>query len=368
MLAADEDCLTNPKGECCLPMPYRGASQQAAAIWSGVPAVYNPIDVNPVPMDTPAMAALYNAAASRENTLGGTTVEINQRPYYDPRTTTIKTIMNPSEPLVIQTTGGLKHGPDAFSYTAADVAPKTQYAPVGDIVTEAVLLDLPPPGTPCICIPQYGYSVAQLFMERSNVLKIRGLLVQTGMVNLSPALAAAGLEYCSCKILGGAETYAQLSAFAVQYMDTPVIQVPNLGVFMDFLNTSYIQNVIAELKFMVNTQARLNYLRAEGNRAFIQQDPACPGGTIDPKSYDLPEVLPVTGCTVVAEDTMFATRMLTDPISRVSNREKMSRIANLPIGLAPIAVPNVIPICKTKLNCLSDWAAGTPENPGAFLL
>jgi hypothetical protein len=319
-------------------------------------------------MDTAAMAALYNAAASQQNTLGGTTAEINQRPYYDPRSATIKSIMDPSEPLVVQTMGGLKHGPDAFLYTAADVAPKTQYAPVGDIVTEAVQLDLPPPGTPCICLPQYSYSVAKLFMERPNVMKIRALLVQTGMVNLSPALAAAGMEYCSCKILGGVETYTQLSEFAAQYMDTPVIQVPNLGVFMDFLNTTYIQNVIANLKFMVNTQARLNYLRAEGNRAFLQEYPDCAVTIIEPKSYDLPEVLPVTGCTVIAEDTKFATYQLTNPLSRVSNREKMSRLANLPIGLGEIVVPNVIPICKTKLNCLADWSTGTREKPGAFLL
>ena len=49
-------------------------------------------------------------------------------------------------------------------------------------------------------------------------------------------------------------------------------------------------------------QAQANYLRAEGNRAFLQTNPAI-GACTTRYSEDLPEVLPGTGARVIATDT-----------------------------------------------------------------
>jgi hypothetical protein len=118
----------------------------------------------------------------------------------------------------------------------------------------------------------------------------------------------------------------------------------------------------------------MNYLRAEGNRAFLQDRPMVAGGNVQPLSYGLPETLPVSGCTVVPQDTYLSTYMLTNPLSSLRNREKMAFLANLPIGASPELQPNILPVCKTGLStcgvlpCQSGITTASVANPGAFLL
>jgi hypothetical protein len=376
MIVDDPYCQRKQPREQVYAMPFTGAACQAAALWADSPPASNPILVNPVPEGVAARAAAFNAASSKVSTYGGRTAEIDASAlYYDPRAVAARCKAPAQEGTGLLYGGGiLPVGVGSeFNYTLADVKPKTQYAPVGDLITETVVVDAVPEYVGCCCIPQYPYSVAKLFMEAPNVLKVRALLVQAGVVTLTPALAAVGLEACPCKILGGeCGLYAQLSVYAQQYMDTSVIQVPQLGTFMDFINTEYVQRVIGTLKAMVSSQARNNYLKAEGNRAFLQDYPATLNETLEPLSYGVPETLPTTGCTVVPQDTLYATYALTAPIASLRNREKMSLLANLPIGQSPVLVPNILPVCTDSLQTLprsQAISAGiTPFNPGPFLL
>lgn len=346
-------CCDEPVRELAVPMPWTGQGQQAKAVWG---VMGNPIPANVFPEDVAYKAAAYNARSmvSTDN-LGGLNPEINQQPFYDPRSVLTRAPVETVAGSVISAPS-LAHGPSLFTYSDMDVRPKTQFAPQGEVLAERMVIDAAPAGEPCGCSYPYPYSVAALFLDAGNVEKIRAMLVQEGVFVPGPGLMdATAKNSCGCKILGGrAGLYCQLAQYSQQYEEVSVIQLPNPVHQVNFFNTVYVQRVVADVKSGVINQARANYLRAETNRAYLQDAPAIAQCTTR-YSEDLPQQLPGTGSTVVPSDTLFLTRALTTPLASVPNRNRVACLSGLPIGANPYPTP----LCATATPCKNEQTCPT---------
>ena len=318
-----------------LPMPYEGVAAQARAVWASGDA-YNPMLRNPPVIDYSYAAAAVNTVAVPDASRpGGIMPEIIPMPYYQPGTHTLR------QPQVNGDTGlrsaaALSHGPSLFDYTAADVKPKPQFAPEGDVLSETLTWDVPPPTERCACMCVVPGSMGELFACAYNVCKIRQMLVETGLIALTPALAACDYtNACPCCIVGGAAGgYAAIAAYAWQFMDTAVVLQLTPITQLNFLNATYVSRVIASLREQVRQAAVRNYALAEGPRAYLQ--PYTPvdwrGGAADDTSACLPEELPGTGCQVFADDAYATTYALTDPRASRRNVEELATLMGMPIG------------------------------------
>ena len=328
-----------------LPMPFEGRAAQARALWAGGDA-YNPMLVNPPVVDyTYAAAALNTVAVPDASRLGGIMPEIIPLPYFQPGTATLRQPhVNGDTAAGLVSAAAVSHGPSLFDYTAADVRPAPQYAPIGDILAEPITWDVVPPGQKCGCLCVVPGSMGEMFVEKYNVCKIRQMLVETGLVQLTPALAA--LDYtnaCACQIAGGKDGgFPAIAAMAWSYMDTPAALQMSPATLLNFLNTNYIARVLATLREEVRLAARYNHKLAEGPRAYLQ--PYTPvdynGGSDDCDSSALPATLPGTGCTVIASDSYATTYALTTPLASRRNVEELSTAMGMPIGdFTPKVVP-----------------------------
>jgi len=321
------------EGMCCggqmaVQMPTTRAYSNAQAIWG----VQNDIKYAGGTVYAPRAD---NVAFATYGNLGGLNKEVNPQPFYDPWTTTMRAPMEacPGELMSIP---NLKHGPDAFTYTEADVAPRTQYAPQGELLAEPIVMDVST--RPCVCACVLMYSMTSLLMMPANLVKIRNAMILAGLVTATPQLLAQNTtNTCGCKILGGEEAnvYTPYAVFAQQYTDVSIMQILEPAKEVLSLNQVYVSRVIGKAKSMVTSQAQMNYARAEGPRAQLQ---AYPQADCTPSTFSalLPSNLPFTGVPVVATDTLFATRSLTDPRSAVTNKEALSCLTGLPIGAAPV--------------------------------
>jgi hypothetical protein len=240
-----------------------------------------------------------------------------------------------TSPEFLITTPSLRHGPDLFTYTVADVQPKTQYAPEGDLLAEPITMDLS--NGPCVCGCVMAYTINSIMLMPANLLSLRRQMEYAGLANVTPALANTTRPLCGCKLLGGVESgvYAGFAAFAQQYNQDSVMQLMDPGKQAAFFTTVYVSRVIEKARSSVTAQAQMNYARAEGPRAQLQPNPV-PDCTPSTFSALLPPVLPGTACNVVATDTLFATRALTDPRSAATARAVLSCVTGLPIGAAPV--------------------------------
>lgn len=266
----------------------------------------------------------------RPDNYGGLT-GMDMGPYYDPRTTSIRSPVAPDGTTVI-TAPSMKHGPDAFDATYTPT-PKTQFAPHGTIEV-AGTYELPLYRGPCVCVGRCDvvwYSMQQLLLRPGVVSVLRDMLVQSGTVSVSPELAAVPAEaLCSCRLLGGPDNFEPWAAFAGGYSDFSTMQVLEPVTEALKLCRMYVETeVLGPLRSTIIAQARMNYLRAEGPRAFLTPH------TFDEDtdvSVTLPAVLPGTGCRVSEADTPFAARALTDPRSSALHRAQLAARTGLAIG------------------------------------
>lgn len=331
-------------GMCCggqmsIAMPFTGAAKNAAAIWGICDDVkyaegtyYNPR------MDDVAFRSYGN--------VGGLNPDVNPQPYYDPRTITLQA---PTEisPYGLITTPSLAHGPELWM--GAPVRPRTQYAPQGDLLAEPIAMDVSQ--APCICPCVLAYSMTSLVLSPRNVWALRDALLQAGLVTATPALMALPLATtCGCRLLGGADAgvYGPFAAYAQQYTDVSIITTLEPARQVAFINQVYVSRFIGTARANVTAQAQMNYARAEGPRAQLQSYPQ-PDCTPSTLSALLPSTLPGTGAHVVATDTLYATRALTDPRSATTNKAVLSCLTGLPIGAAPVYHPaKPVPTLETE--------------------
>ena len=158
----------------------------------------------------------------------------------------------------INTLNALPHGPSLFEpATSADMQPLPQYAPVGDLLAEPLQWDVRADGV-CGCACPYANSMAQLFMEPYNADKVRTMLVEAGLVELSPALAALNASNaCACAIL--VDGYPNFAAFGMQFADASAWTQPAPIAQINFYNTMYVSRVIAAAREQVTMASVANY-------------------------------------------------------------------------------------------------------------
>jgi hypothetical protein len=311
-----------------VPMPYTGAYANAQGLW-GLEAdekyargvVYAPRE------DNVAFRSFGNA--------GGLNPDINPQPFYDPRTITMRSPIETVPGGLICGTPSMRHGPCVFDYAPADVLPRTQYAPQGDLLAEPIAMDIS--RQPCICACVLMYSMTSLLLLPKNVVAVRTALINAGLATATAALTALPLaSTCGCRLLGGVEAniYGPFARFCQQYTEISIIQILEPAKQVAFINQVYVSRVIESARAMVTAGAQMNYARAEGPRAQLQSYPTvdCTPSTF---SAALPPILPGTGANVVESDTLYATRALTDPRSAVSNKAALSCLTGLPIGTRP---------------------------------
>jgi hypothetical protein len=309
---------------------WDGAAKQAAAAWRGGER-YDPIVANPAPDFAAAAAAANNLAQHWRS------AEALPQPYYQPGTTTLRglTMDAPASadaalPMV-NTLNALPHGPSLFEpMTEADMRPLPQYAPVGDLLAEPLQWDVRVNGV-CGCACPYANSMAQLFMEPYNAVKVRTMLVEAGLVELSPALAALDASNaCSCAIL--VDGYPDFAAFGMQFADTSAWTQPAPIAQINFYNTMYVSRVIAAAREQVTMASVANYARAADARAYLQAwpTPELRGGVA--YSEHLPEVLHGTGCEVVPTDELYATYGHTAPLASAANRAAFECLTGIPVN------------------------------------
>ncbi len=249
-----------------------------------------------------------------------------EMPYYDPRQTTAAAIVtggNFSTPL------NVKHGPAEFTYTAADVKPKTQYVPEGNLITEPYVLCVTT--SPCVCVRGVHGSIQQLFLTPVNAMKVRTLLVQAGVVALGPGMDRVNhRNACACKILGGwGGAYAQFADYASQFSTNSVMDLPQPVHFVNYANTAYVTQVLADLRANVNQASILNYLRTEGPRAYIADRSVLGNGSANAIRTET-VVLP-SGAKLLASDTDYEARTFLDPLLNAKRLKLMSDLSGIPI-------------------------------------
>ena len=350
-------CCTNDPTELPGRMPFQGAHRFAQKNY-GMPPDSNPIVNNPEPAGLAYAAAEYNRMASKKDDgkLGGVNPDVSPQPFYIPGSKINRAPLEASETGMVTSLPGINFGPDAFTYSAEDVRPRTQYAPVGESIVERWVLEAPSADTPCMCAPSYPYSLMELFLTGRNLVKVRAMFIQSGIFEATPELLSLNeTNSCGCRILGGpdGDVYCQAAEFAGNFVTESVAMIANPVHKVEFLNTMFVSRAVASIKTGIILQARANYLRAEGNRAYLQDAPLNPT-CITPLSHDLPTTLPGTGTNVYGSDTLYATRQLTAPISSVANRKVLSCLTRLPIGRNPYTIDpqdNCDPIPQTVQTC-----------------
>jgi hypothetical protein len=337
-------------GQLEIAMPFTGALANANALWR------EKANARFTLQDMQIYGQLPDSVAyKRFGNLGGLNPDINPQPYFDPRERTLQAPVETCPDALIGPPS-MKFGVSPFYYKPTDVKPRTQYAPIGDLMAEPI--DLGVDNSPCVCACVYAYSMTAFLMTATNLVFLRQTLLNSGLITVTPELMRLNdSNSCGCKILGGREggIYAGFAKFASQFTDTSIIQLMQPAVQAEALNQLFVNNLINNTKSLVIGQARMNYARAEGPRAELQPYPMvdCTRSTL---SAGLPEYLPGTGVSVVATDSMFTTRALTDPKSAYSNRKVLSKMSGLPIGDNPyeIIIPESTKTVQTILNNSED--------------
>ncbi len=328
-------------------MPYVPRTQ-AAALYEPDPlaAKYVAIATRPrmEPLPPGGVAAIPRIGSGAASYGGLNNMSLG--PYYDPRTATLRA------PVVVAAGGAgaadcpdalpmgvstMRHGPAEYRPEDYVVRPKTQFAAHGKIDMDpihATVYD----GC-CVCFPCRinVYSMTALLIDIRNAYRVRDMLEAEGVITVSPCLRKSR-PLCACKVLGGPCLYDGLLRFALAYEDVPIIQVPNPAQQLHMLDRLYVDNVLGSIRTQVNANARMNYARAEGPRAYLQDFPVADDTEGEATSEGLPCVLPGTGVRVVASDSLFTSRALTDPRSSARNRAALSEATGLPIGARPCIV------------------------------
>ncbi len=320
------------------PVPYSRAPQ-ARELYASIGGARNPhlsacTAMSGILTTTLSPGALGPVGVARPNNYGGLNTEVNPAPYYDPRQISIQAPVDTVAGMCISAPS-MKHGPAPFVPDCGPGRPRTQYAPQGPIQVEPLVLDLC--DTPCQCVQGYPYSLQSMMIEPANILRVRDLLESFNLVRVTPRLrSAAGL--CPCALLGGQSQYDGFVDFASQYVDTSVAQVLDPVAEVAKLNMMYVDRVAAGARSLVINQARMNYLRAEGPRAYLTDRPV-PTNGVEGSMPDLPDVLPGTGILTSPEDSAFTARAMTDPRTKLSYREAFSCQTGLPVGRNPTMRP-----------------------------
>jgi hypothetical protein len=265
----------------------------------------------------------------------------------------------------------MKHGPCAFFPDVGPRPEKTQFAPHGTIEADPVTLGLYMGPCACYdpCLDINPYSLAALLLAPRFALLVRDRLEAAGVVVVSPALRGAPFkEMCACRVLGGPENFAAFLQFASNYDDVSIAQMLEPARVAADLADQYADKVLGDIRNAVIDHARMNYLRAEGPRAFLQPRPdhfadEDPGPGAAP-CY--PSVLPGTGVRVSREDNAYVTRAMTDPRASAANRAALSCQTGLNIGGRPRPV-DVQALCEneaqqTKCGRGPGWCGGSAHS------
>jgi len=277
-------------------------------------------------LDLARRALEYNARISTEFTPGGLMPVGEANPYYDPKRALLAGERTLPGELISSdlTTRGAP-------YVELPALPRTQYAPEGDLVTEPLVLEVPPRGV-CVCAQLFPNTLQLLFMSPVNAMKLRCMLEQVGVVRVPPALQrVTHRNSCACRILGGREgAYEQIALYSLTFADTLIVSMPEPVRFINSQNTAYIQKVTGELRTLVNQACKQNYIRAEGARAFMQPRPGTTGRDAAPQL--VPAVLPFTGNELLPEDTVFSARAFTGPMTGRARINALALVSGLPVG------------------------------------
>jgi hypothetical protein len=280
-----------------------------------------------------SVGAAGPASEARAGNYGGLNPEAVAAVFYDPRTTTMRAPASlaasmglPPRPDEDAVSGvpGLAHGPAAFIAYDGPPRVKTQFAPHGPIPLPEPMVLYPAP-TPCRCTMclgvgpgggPYPYSMAALLLMPANALAVRDALEAQGVVAVSPALRALKRRQlrCASAVLGGGDLYVGFATFAASFETTPLITTPNPGAKVLQLNAAYVEQTLAGIRAQVISAARVNYLRAEGGRAYLQPLPALAGDDDGAALMPpLPAVLP-SGVRTSVHDGPYASYALTVPM------------------------------------------------------
>lgn len=325
-----------------MPLPYSPATQ-AAELWTpSLSFPRQPLTTAPGPLSILGPGAAGPVSQPRVGNYGGLN-PMDLGPYFDPRA---RTMQAPTDAAAAEGdligTPALPHGPAAF-FGEPDGGPmpaKTQYSVQGPMELQPVKLSLY--DGPCVCVHPtinctgvYAYSVASLLLLPRNVLHVRDLMEDAGLVRVTRRLREAPLT-CPCRILGGPATYTGFVGFALQYEDTPFVQMPDPKALIQYLNGVYVTGVMTQLRTCVNDNARMNYARAEGPRAYLDPRPEVEADYGD-VNMPLPAVLP-SGIRTTAADTAFASYSLTNPLATPRNRAAFAAETGLYVGTRPVVL------------------------------
>jgi hypothetical protein len=221
-------------------------------------------------------ATLGTVQAPAPGVLGGMTPEVNPAPFYDPRTTSMRApIAASGVPGELVTAPSLPHGPSLYSEGAEPPKPKTQFAPHGPITIEPILIGTVP--VTCICAgatlgtycasgngapgscTYVPYSVTGPLLAPRNVLHVRNLLERAGIVVVTDSLRAAldkrVTPPCACNIMGDPELYNSFVAFASNYSDVSIAQLPNVAATILQLDEDFVSQKLAGIRSMVLSAA-----------------------------------------------------------------------------------------------------------------
>jgi hypothetical protein len=312
------DCCDPPRGElftAAVGMPYNPA-KAAAALWDVSnlkPELYRN-EITTKRSSFLSEGAWGPLGEARANNYGGMNTGGPQvGPYWDPRAvTTASTHAVPGcLPLPRQGTA---------EYVEHVPAPKTQYAPHGAIAYEPLVVDLSACGGRCVCAVPVRFSLAAEMLVPRSVALVRTLLEQTGLV-----VFKGEDDGHPCRILGP-DLYAGFAAYTEQFNSTAAIRLLNVWDTVVAMDTAYVENVVqSQTRHQVITNAQANYLRAEGNRAFLEPRPEYGAAIVTPPP-PLPPVMPGMGNTVVEGDGYGATRAFTDPRAGAAIRAEFARV------------------------------------------
>jgi hypothetical protein len=276
-------------------------------------------------------------AQAREWNYGGLNTETVASVFFDPRSVTMRAPRSLAASMGFGAASGgaaelpvagvpeLRHGPAAYAACGDDERRrvKTQFAPHGPIPLPEPMVLYPAP-LPCgcnLCIgagaggAPYPYSMAALLLMPANAMAVRNALEAAGVVVVSPELRALRRRQlrCASAVLGGGELFAGFATYASRYENTPLITTPNPGETAKQLNAAYVDEVLGGIRNQVIAAARANYLRAEGQLAYLQDLPKLEDDVVAPCAADmLPPVLP-SGVRTSIYDTPFASYSLTNP-------------------------------------------------------
>ena len=279
-------------------MPYAPRAQASALL--GVDAITGGRPL--MTASTPTLVARdYEDVSTRHTNwcLGGLNQDVDAATtvYYNPSTTQLAAPPMPDLP----------------------VGPKTQFAPQGPVLMQALVIDVPPRAA-CVCGrvclgEVVAGSVGALLLTPRNMIRVRRALQAAGVVVPTAALAALtdGTLPCLCAALGSdPDIFTALFTFAAQYGNTAAVTQQNPAELVAFLNTVFVKQTLDNIYHAVASDAIANYARAEGNRAYMQPRPAPPESLVaDP--------------VVVARERSdaFCERELNDPTSTARRRAEL---------------------------------------------